>query len=385
MLEFIQFQDRTKLEEVELSDGLLEIGKQAFRRCKSLRNLAIPYSISIEENELLSGGRNAFNNCTDLQYLFDTDQQIVNALKHRFDSLPIHKMIYYQSYNNMTIEQFNEATTMKKRVLGSKINPTGNLQDCLGMTPLHIMACSTVQNIEIYRLLVTKYPENLIIKDRWRAIPLLYAVWGNAPEEIVQFLVESYQTIHPNYKFNWIEMMWTLSRANCAQEVIQKLLDVHQESFPGQTIDWDLVLDELTKPNFDYVTRRNVTQVFRFFVKYSMAERISALGPRKWREDMACKLEESFSFNLDDDGSTPKGWFYYVSSKLREDEREYINLKEATNLIELTLWNNKMTDFFQVNGQSNKKAKIDEADRRRECRINCRADIVIEHVLPYLF
>ena len=51
----------------------------------------------------------------------------------------------------MTVEQLNEATIMKKRVLGSNLNPTGNLQDCLGMTPLHILACSTVQNIELYK------------------------------------------------------------------------------------------------------------------------------------------------------------------------------------------------------------------------------------------
>ena len=31
-----------------------------------------------------------------------------------------------------------------------------------------------------------------------------------------------------------------------------------------------------------------------------------------------------------------------------------------------------------------KKMKIEESDVREQCRINCRADIVIQHVLPYL-
>ena len=32
--------------------------------------------------------------------------------------------------------------------------------------------------------MVEKYPENLIVEDAWGALPLLYAVWGDAPSEI---------------------------------------------------------------------------------------------------------------------------------------------------------------------------------------------------------
>jgi len=264
----------------------------------------------------------------------------------------------------------------------SKLNPTGKQQDNLGMTPLHILACSSVQNIELYKVLVAKYPETLITKDRWGALPLLYTVWGDTPDEIVQFLVDSYKSIYPNHELNWVEMVVTFGKAT-AQEVIQKLLDIQKESFPEQRIDWDQVFDELTKPNLHYFTKGNLSRVLRYLVKYSMAERISALGPRKWRDDMACKLEEGFSFFGGD--STPKGWFDGVSLKLSNYEIEYINLKEATTLIELTLWKNKIAENFQEDGHINKRAKIDETDRRKECRINCGADIVIEHVLPYLF
>lgn len=57
-------------------------------------------------------------------------------------------------------------------------NPTGLQQDCLGMTPLHILTCSTVHSLELYQLMIDEYPENLIIKDEWGALPLLYAVGG---------------------------------------------------------------------------------------------------------------------------------------------------------------------------------------------------------------
>ena len=46
----------------------------------------------------------------------------------------------------------------QQRSLFSKLDPTGNQQDCLGMTPLHIVACSTVQNLELYQVMVEKYP-----------------------------------------------------------------------------------------------------------------------------------------------------------------------------------------------------------------------------------
>ena len=76
-------------------------------------------------------------------------------------------MIYYQSYNNITVDQLNNATNMRRgqrRSLRSKLDPSGSQQDCLGMTPLHIMACSTVQSTGLYKALVEKYPENLIAK-----------------------------------------------------------------------------------------------------------------------------------------------------------------------------------------------------------------------------
>jgi hypothetical protein len=86
-------------------------------------------------------------------------------------------------------------TSGQRRTLRSKLDPTGNQQDCLGMTPLHILACSSVHDLEVYRVVIEKYPANLITEDSWGAPPLLYAFWGAAPAEIIQFLVNSYQSL----------------------------------------------------------------------------------------------------------------------------------------------------------------------------------------------
>ena len=336
---------------IELPENVTQIEEDAFASCTTLRNIAIsPWT---EEKAFLDG----------------------NALKYRFSNLPIHKMIYYQSYNNMTVEQLNEATTLRKRVLGSKFNPTGNLQDRLGMTPLHILACSTVQNLELYKVLITKYPGNLTTKDKCGDIPLLYAVWGNAPNEIVQFLVESYQSLHPNYNFDWVEMMLTLVKADAPKEVIQNLFRIQQESFPDQDIDWwSTFIKEMPRVDIDNVLQRT----FQAIVQCCISKRLNEIGLKLWRDDIYIHLE-TYSINRK---RIP--WLNGMNSKLVQFETEYIKLKEATTLLDLASWKCKMCTIDGNKKRHNKKAKIESSDYRETCRISCGANIIIEHVLPYL-
>ena len=71
--------------------------------CLSLRNMAVPSNAVV--------GFNTFKDCTDLLQLFDSESQIINALKHRFDNLPIHKMVYY--HNSLTSEQLERVMDMR--------------------------------------------------------------------------------------------------------------------------------------------------------------------------------------------------------------------------------------------------------------------------------
>ena len=80
------------------------------------------------------------------------------------------------------------------------MNPSGIQKDCLGMTPLHILACSKRQSIELYQVMIEKYPENLIVEDNWGGIPLFYALWGGAPEDIIQVLVDSHKSKFPKIR-----------------------------------------------------------------------------------------------------------------------------------------------------------------------------------------
>ena len=322
---------------------------------------------------MASSKMDAFYDCIDLKEVFDTEEQIIHNLKRRFFNLPIHKMIYYQSNEPVSVDQLNNATSISITQRHSKLNPTGSQQDCLGMTPLHIMACSTAQNIELYRVLIEKYPENLITKDRWGDVPLLYAVWGNAPDEIVQYLVESYKSIYPNHVFDWNGMIVTIFLAAAPLRVIQNLLTVQRESFPDQVVDWDQVFEMIT------ISRRKHTlyskDIFRLLVKNNMAERISSIGIKKSRDELTDMVNTEVYW-----GTTLRVWFDGVRSKLVQYEDEYNRLKEATTILELALWKKEMNES---NSKKKRKRGVD-SDFREQCRIGCRTDIVIEHVLPFL-
>ena len=165
------------------------------------------------------------DNRADLQRLFgNSNAIIIRELQHRFDGLLIHKLVYYQTYYQGVLHRLIatiNTRSCQRRALRVKLDPTGNQQDCLGMTPLHILTCSSVHDLELYRLIVEKYPTNLITEDRWGALPLLYAFWGSAPAEIIQFLLECYQSLYPKHVFNWTMMVKTIGRTDTPKERIE--------------------------------------------------------------------------------------------------------------------------------------------------------------------
>jgi len=353
---------------LELSESVQQIKFSPFEDCRSLRNLALPSNLECSNH--------AFRECSDLHQLFKREKQLINALKHRFDDLPIHKMIYYQSYNNVTVDELSDATNMRISQRRSKLDPTGRKRDCLGMTPLHILACSTVQNVQLYRVLVAKYPENLIVKDRWGAVPLLYAVWGRAPSEVVQYLIESYQSLYSFYKFDWTKMVVTLGLST-APNAVQRLLDLHGE-LSGQTItNYDQVFENLTDPTSwqeeSDITHAAKTETLQFLVKYSISTRLDLIGVKQWRDNIISDIG-NFKY------TTPLN---RIEKKLSRYEDEYHKLKEAIAMLELALWKNKINAVSQGSGGCSKKPRND-LNAREQCRISSGADVVIEHVLPFL-
>ena len=145
----------------------MEIGKWAFRFCYCLRNVAFPPNVLFGDEIFI---RAEIQTDTDLYQLFGSNASIIWELQHRFDRLPIHRIVYYQSYHQGVLHNLIAAINMTSgqgqgQTLRSTLDPTGNHQDCLGMTPLHILTCSCVHNLEMYRLIIENYPANLITED----------------------------------------------------------------------------------------------------------------------------------------------------------------------------------------------------------------------------
>jgi hypothetical protein len=388
---------------LELTEEVTEFGRCAFSLCHSLRNVAIPPNAALANyvfvdaelnerlNQYIEGEPEEFQRLikkcswTDLQQLFGgSEEQIVRELRHRFDGLPIHKLVYYHTYHQGVLQILIDSMNTRlgqRRTLRSKLDPTGNQQDCLGMTPLHILACSSVHDIELYRVLIERYPTNLITEDRWGALPLLYAFWGDAPAEIIEFLLESYHTLYPGFEFNWTSMVETMGRTDTPKESIENLLQVRQFHFPEQPIDWEYLLDEFVKLS-DFYTDELFQERMRFLVMCGMSERVNALAFKVWRDHVR-QMIHTADFNAEEDNDVIMSSICY---KLSRFEDELPKLKDATTILELALWKNRITEnnCQHTTIGRRKKIKTGDASIRRQCRITCGADVIIGHVLPYL-
>jgi len=321
---------------------------------------------------------------SDLHQLFGSESRIIFALRHRFDGLPIHSIVYYQSYNPGVLQNLTHATNMRsgqRRTLRSKLDPTGNQQDCLGMTPLHILACSSVHDLELYRLIVEKYPTNLITEDRWGALPLLYAFWGAAPNKIIHFLVESYQSLYPSHVFNWTLMVETMGTCDTPQESIENLLCVKQVHYPDQLIDWGYLLDLFAEPSNRNFDGAPFQERMRYLVTCCLSSRVEAIGLRVLR-DRAREMIYATRFN---DYASNNFSIAQIQNNLYRIEDEICKLKEATTILELVLWKMRMNEesHNEKSTRRQKKMKADESIIRSQCRATCGADVVINLVLPF--
>jgi hypothetical protein len=356
----------TSMFSVEMPKNVTEIKNYAFLKCRCLRNLAFPPNADV--------GDDILHEATDLLLLFGSLAEIIRQLKNRFDGLLVHSAVYAQSYNQGVLQHLTASD--------NELDPTGNQRDCLGMTPLHILTCSYVHNLELYRLIVEKYPINLIIEDRWGATPLLYAFWGGAPAEIIQFLLQSYQSLYPGYVFNWTMMVETMGRCDTPKERIENLLCVQRMHFSEQPIDWEYLLTQFASSSSHFNNEVLFQEQMRFLFTCGMSDRVEALAFKFWH-DYVTNMICTFNFAMRGDNSNI---LREIHDKLAHFEDELPKLKDVTTILELALWKMKMSENGHQDRatQSQKKMKADDSSIRSQNRVTCGADIVIGHVLPFL-
>lgn len=362
------FCECSSLFSLEIPQRVNRICANALSDCNTLRNFAIP-SLEGMGNDMSETFGNLFHHCHALQNLLGRSNLVNQALLHRFDDLPVHQLMYFQSYYPL------EITLAHLKALRNEYNSIDNQHDCLGMTPLHILACSKRVHIELLCALVKAHPESLVAKDAWGALPILYLFWGDAPSEIIHFLCSSIKSYCSHYILPWASMVTTLSE-HAPVRYLQNLLDTQKTFFPDQSIEWDDLIDTLVK-------RKSVSiESLRFLLQYSIADTLRLIGMKEWRDNITILIE-----------SLPQcpSYFYYICIKLAVYTYEYRRLKDSSAILELALWKHRIDQMIPAAKLSSaaldrkKKSKTNESSAsRKQCHVTCGADSVIDHVLSYL-
>ena len=304
----------TKILNIRIPASIISLGEQSFADNRCMFSVEMPDNCCISCNNSLFLGSFSLRNIAfrtvrtlypvldyndnlpmviispgyDLSKLFGSNKEALVALTQRFEGLPIHRHIYYQTYGKepLTKESLFDASHIKRsgsrENLRRKLDTSGNKQDCLGMTPLHILACSSKQDLGPYQTLVDVYPTNLVIKDRWGALAFLYLLWGDAPDDIVTYLSRKYNSLHPNFDFDWGAMIIVLTNSNVPPDIIGRLLRVKCEFFMEQTLCWEMIVVQLIEGQWRNTPAKR--ELFLTTVKLYLDERVSALGIKGWKD-----------------------------------------------------------------------------------------------------
>lgn len=342
------------------------------------------------------------------------------ALRDRFSGLPVHKICYYHSHGSPEVairnlsSELGQASSLRdsgghrqrdtcgKRILG---------RDVIGMTPLHILSCSTKHHLDMYRMLIAANPDQLITEDVWGGIPLMYALWGRAPWEVVELLARSMQELHhyEEYVMDGVVMDWekrmieTFCRGMAPMACVKYLFEAMASLFPelevqeGE-IDWNRMVRLLctnAKASEEHV--RNFMSLYQcafprnnsdlewlsldlareekfgfkpFWLKLGIYSRLSLLDKSAWRHKIQSMIEHCPTGST---GVSVRRRVELMEAILRK--LDYYETTAQLWVLELALWKARIGG----DGTDNTSGSV-----RSCCRIMSGADVIVPNVLEYL-
>ncbi len=389
------------LKEVNLEEGLQTIEQCAFQHCASLLRINIPSTV----NSLLMY---TFMHCTLLRNVafapssFWTQafwtQDVFNwyfpSLKNmgfslemiigRFDELPLHKKCYY--YRSQLVEQTMDSTTPKwfNEEVG-RLPAHGLQQDCFGMTPLHVLLCSSAgYDVRVCQSMIEKYPGAMLIKDRWGEVPLAYALFGEAPFEVIHLFLETHMQRWQAMPFDFGDVILRLAmKRGTSADYVRDVIRAQRTHHHALEIDWQRIVDDLIRARHDIPIR-----VFSVLVEASVSKRSICMSvghrievdARLHEIEIDIKENEDASDYDDDDGDEEEdGENVQYYEEIRDMVTGYARLyhrqlKESITILELALWKTMI------------RSKVDDQESRNERRTSggrC-LEVVIKHVLAFL-
>jgi hypothetical protein len=174
----------TRLISLELPEGLEMIDLDGeYNLSRSLLNLVIPPEQDFQQPFDVD----LFMNGLKLRHVASNVDDLVSKLKHQFDTLPVHRLCYYQSYYPLTEAMENLRQSMD-------VDPSaGTKVDSYGMTPFHILALSQTPKLFLFQALLKVNKVDIILRttDKLGSTPMDYLCLNRTSDSgmVIQALI----------------------------------------------------------------------------------------------------------------------------------------------------------------------------------------------------
>ena len=185
-----------------------------------LSNISIAANSTMTENQY----KNTFTE-------FNKKGCTLDQMKARYKRLPLHKMCfdYSTQLTEVTFEQVQDCLEENADSL--------RLKDCIGMTPLHIIACSTNHDVRLFQKLISSCHKTLMDCDIFGRTAL-DALLSDAPKEVFYLLFE------PLVKMGELPLNLDLIDAAAehnapALQTWEVFSEYIERFFPARNLDWE--------------------------------------------------------------------------------------------------------------------------------------------------
>ncbi|EJK55691.1 hypothetical protein THAOC_24548 [Thalassiosira oceanica] len=316
-----------------------------FRQGNFLSNICIAPDSSIHEGAY-----------EDMIHKFNKKGCTLDMIRSRFKQLPLHEICfdYSNQHTEVTFEQVKDCLKKNADAVREK--------DCIGMTPLHIIACSTNHDVRLFQILISSSHKTLMDLDIFGRTALDYALLSDAPEEVFYLMFEPFVRMR-ELPLN-LELIYTAVEHNVpALQTWEVFADYIEMFFPLLDLDWEgLFLSKVC-----YISEMP-SDTYRWFAKKAVKQRMIKKNTLTLtRQSKINEMIDSFQYLplCLGGGLTRQARPVWKLMKMWE-------LKEATILLELSLWKCRLNDASVGSGS------------RVAARVGCGADIIIREVVQYL-
>ncbi|KAL3927091.1 MAG: hypothetical protein SGBAC_013222 [Bacillariaceae sp.] len=351
----------SSLQSLDLAHGLTEISDQALRGCKSLKKLIVPstcvrigkealaHCAELTSVELAEGlveiGDKAFVGCCHLKNvaLPTTLSKIGKDVFHKW-------MLRFQRMSQET-KDTRLLEALNRRFDGLPIHKICYFQ------AHHLIDTTEVR----LKQAIQQHHSTGFDTDEFGMTPLhILSISAKPNVRLVKIILKQYSE-NLVIKDRWGNFPVHYACDSYAPtEIIKLLLDKHTCVITKESMNWK----RLTMLAYDNCSE----EATRCVVRSSIAHRMSFLGLRLWKDDI---------YSIVNEISEGMGFveFRKITERIQSTLETY-ELKEGLSLMELALWDAQL--------ERESPTLKSDADYRSDCRIVCGVAIVVPYVISFL-